>query len=353
MPRPRPPHLQRQRNRHGTLVWYVRIGRGPRIRIRGVYGTPEFDAAYQAAINGEQPRPAGKAAKGTLAWLLAQYHETGAWTSLSMATRRQRENIFRQVLKTAGHEPFANITGKAIQAGIDRRKPSQARHFVDAMRGLFQWAVAAEHVTKDPTEGKAVAKIKSDGFPAWDEEDIARFQERWPHGTRERVAHDVLLYTGLRRGDAVLLGKQHVKNGVARLTTQKNGERVVIPIEPELEETLRIGPCGELVFIAASDGRPLRKESFGNWFGGACRSAGIKKSAHGLRKAGATRDCNRGWTESELEAKYGWRGGRMASHYTRTMNRERLAIQAAERTATRTSMPSPSGEVRAKTEKEQ
>jgi integrase len=353
MTRPRPPHLQRQRNRHGTLVWYVRIGKGPRVRIRGVYGTPEFDAAYQAAINGEQPRPAGKAAKGTLAWLLAQYRETGAWTSLSMATRRQRENIFRQVLKTAGHEPFASITGKAIQAGIDRRKPSQARHFVDAMRGLFKWAVAAEHVKTDPTAGKAVAKVKSDGFPAWEEEDIARFQERWPHGTRERVAHDVLLYTGLRRGDAVQFGKQHVKSGVARLTTQKTGERVVIPIEPELEETLRIGPCGELFYIAALDGKPFRKESFGNWFHDACRAAGIKKSAHGLRKAGATRDANRGWSESELEAKYGWRGGRMASHYTRTMNRERLAIQAAERTTTRTSMPSPHGEVRAETKKGQ
>jgi hypothetical protein len=35
----------------------------------------------------------------------------------------------------------------------------------------------------------------------------------------ERVAHDLLLYTGLRRGDAVALRRQHVKNGVARLTT--------------------------------------------------------------------------------------------------------------------------------------
>lgn len=35
MPRPRPPHLQRQVTQHGKVVWYVRIGRGPRVRIRG------------------------------------------------------------------------------------------------------------------------------------------------------------------------------------------------------------------------------------------------------------------------------------------------------------------------------
>jgi hypothetical protein len=82
------------------------------------------------------------------------------------------------------------------------------------------------------------------------------------------------------------------------LTTEKTGERVVIPIESELEETLRAGPCGEMSFIAADDGKPMKKESFGNWFRDACRAAGIKKSAHGLRKAGATRDVNRGWSEA-------------------------------------------------------
>jgi len=86
-----------------------------------------------------------------------------------------------------------------------------------------------------------------------------------------------------------------------------------------------------LTFICGENGRQKVKESFGNWFRDACCAAGIRKSAHGLRKASATRDANNGFTESELEAKYGWRGGQMASKYTRTMNRERLSIQAAKR----------------------
>jgi hypothetical protein len=40
MPRPRPPHLQRQVSRHGKTVWYVRIGKGPRIRIHSPFGSP-------------------------------------------------------------------------------------------------------------------------------------------------------------------------------------------------------------------------------------------------------------------------------------------------------------------------
>jgi hypothetical protein len=38
---------------HGRPVWYVRIGKGPRIRIKAEYGTLEFETAYQAAISGE------------------------------------------------------------------------------------------------------------------------------------------------------------------------------------------------------------------------------------------------------------------------------------------------------------
>jgi len=60
MPRPRLPNLYQERTRYGALVCYVRVGKGPRTLIRGVYGTAEFKAAYLAAIAGEfgAPKPA-------------------------------------------------------------------------------------------------------------------------------------------------------------------------------------------------------------------------------------------------------------------------------------------------------
>lgn len=45
---PRPPHLNREVTRHGKVLWYVRIDKGPRIRVAD-YGTPEFEASYQKA----------------------------------------------------------------------------------------------------------------------------------------------------------------------------------------------------------------------------------------------------------------------------------------------------------------
>jgi hypothetical protein len=126
MPRPRPPHLHRETNRHGKLVWYVREGKGPRIRIKAIYGTPEFDEAYRAAINGESPRATTRLARGSLEWLWMLYRQTNSWTDLSLATRKQRENIMRGVLKTGGNKPLSSITGAAIKQGVDRRKPFAA-----------------------------------------------------------------------------------------------------------------------------------------------------------------------------------------------------------------------------------
>lgn len=360
MPRPRPPHLHRETTRHGKAVWYVRVGKGPRIRIKAEYGSDEFQAEYQAAIDGApRPKP-GAPAVESLAWLIARYRETGAWLNeLSAATRRQRENIFRQVMKTAGDKPYARIARKDIEAGKDRRKntPAQARNFLDAMRGLFRWAKDAGHRKDDPTEGVHNPKRKdTGGFPAWTEEDCERYERRWPVGTKERVWFDVLCYTGGRRGDAVRIGWQHVRDGVATFRTEKSQNKVTvaIPILPVLQRTLEAGPTGDMTFIVGANGLPLAKETFGNYFSAAARMAGVRKSAHGVRKIAATRAANNGASVSQLNAIFGWKGTAMAAHYTREADRRRLAIEAAHKLANENekSMPAPCNPVRASAEKD-
>jgi len=93
----------------------------------------------------------------------------------------------------------------------------------------------------------------------------------------------------------------------------------------------------------------MTKESFGNAFSDACRKAGVNKSAHGLRKIGATRAANNGATVAQLNAIFGWTGSKMASLYTQTADRRRLAQDAITKLVneTATSIPSPSHKVRA------
>ena len=336
MPRPRPQHLHHERTRHGKLVWFVRIGHGPRTRIRSDFGTPEFNAEYKSALAGTAT-PKSTNNTGTLAWLVARYRETNAWTSLVLETRQRRENILLAVLESAGQEPYTAITKAVIVAGRERRTPTQAKHFLDAIRGLFKWAADAGLVEVDPTAGVAYPKLAdSDGFPPWNEEDVARYESKWAIGTRERVWLDVLLYTGLRRGDAARLGKQHVRGGMITIKTAKTKTEVVIPILPVLQRTLDVGPIGDLTFITSKDGKPYQsKHAFGNSFASAARAAGIVgKSAHGIRKLGATRLANGGATTEQLKAIFGWQSDKMASLYTRSADRRRMAMEAMGKIAT-------------------
>jgi integrase len=335
MPHPRPPYLQRETTRHDKTVWYVRRERrGPRVRLKAEFGTPEFWQEYQDALSGLSIRSA-KATAGSLAWLVERYRETSAWTTFSLATRRQRELILKHVLAAAGHVQAAKITAAHIASGRDSRSetPTASRHFLDTMRSLFGWAVEAQHIKTDPTLGVKYPKLpKTGGFIPWSEDDIATYEKRWPVGTRQRVWLDVLAYTGLRRGDVVQLGRQHVRDGVAYIKTEKTDTPVALPILPLLAQTLAAGPCGDLTFIIGANGRSLTKESFGKEFRKACRAAGLRnRSAHGLRKAAATRAAISGATLAQLNAIFGWTGAKMALHYIETADRTRLAGDAMEK----------------------
>jgi integrase len=67
----------------------------------------------------------------------------------------------------------------------------------------------------------------------------ARHSRRAGRAARGSGWHfDLLLYTGLRRGDAVRLGRLHVRNDVATIHTEKTGQRVTITILPPLLECI-------------------------------------------------------------------------------------------------------------------
>ena len=219
--------------------------------------------------------------------------------------------------------------------------PFAANNFLKTMRALFRWAKEDGLVKENPAAEVKPLSRKTPGFAPWTEEDVARYRTRWPLGTRQRVALEVFFNTGLRRGDAVRLGRQHVKDGVASLKAEKTGTTLFVPILPALEEAIAAGPAGNLVFICTESGQPTTKESFGNWFREACCEAGVKASAHGLRKLAAATVAEGGGSEKELQALFGWRSNDQSSIYTRNADNRRLAITAAAKLTGNNILPHP------------
>lgn len=342
VPKKLPPHLYAETTRHGRQVWYVRVGRGKRVRVREAFDTEAFWKAYREAVEGragEAQRAADpRNRQGTLAWLIVQYMASSAWTNgIKQATRKQRGAILAAVEQSAGKQLISSITREKIVEGRERRKdrPHAANNFVKAMRALFGWAVENGEKTgvrSDPTHNVSLLSSKNpDGFHSWSEEEAQRYEAKWPLGTRERLAFDLLVYTGLRRGDVVRIGRPHLRNRVLTIRTEKTGQMVAIPVLPPLQASFEATQCGELTFLATSrkDRRPFDKATFGNWFRKACKAAGVPGSAHGLRKLGATRAAENGASEAQLNAIFGWEeGSRESATYVKRASRARRAASA-------------------------
>lgn len=346
MPRPRLPHLQHQITRHGKLAFYVRLSREtPRVRIRGEYGGEQFMAEYRAAIAGVPVKAqAEQVSRASLQWLCDEWRESSHWFRTATSTKRQRENILARVLADNGKLPFAGITAAHILAGRERRMktPFAGNNFLKTMRALFAWAIEAGHCSQNPAAGVKFLSRKTGGHEPWTQDDVAAYRTRWAIGTRQRIALETIYLTGLRRGDACRLGRQHIgKDGIARIRMEKTGAVVTFPVHPYLAEVWAQGPCGDLTFICGAAGKPLAKEAFGTMFREWCREVGIVKSAHGLRKLAASEMADAGGSEIELQKAFGWATLGQSSVYTRGANAEALAKSAADKRFKNNSIPSP------------
>jgi integrase len=101
---------------------------------------------------------------------------------------------------------------------------------------------------------------------------------------------------------------------------------VDIPVLPRLAEVIEKTKSGHLTFLATEFGKPFSVAGFGNRFRQWCNEAGLENcSAHGLRKAAATRLAEAGATTQQIMAVTGHKSIGQVEVYTRDANRGALA----------------------------
>lgn len=331
MPRKLPLYVFAETTRHGKKVFYFRRGKGTRTRMPDPTSAT-FREEYAAALAGDaatRNKDPFVASPKSLRWLVVRYKESAAWKGLSDSTRYQRDRIFGNVIAKSGDEPFAAIDKRTMRRAMDKRAatPAQANSFLKAMRGLFQWALRNEHIQVDPCDGVDRVKDKSDGFPAWTIDDVILYRQQHPEGSKQRLAMEFMLLTGLRRGDMAQVGRQHIKNGVLTMRTSKTGSVVTIGLPQYLLDLIEATPITGMHLIGQDSGKPYTSESFGNMFRDWCDEAGVKKSAHGLRKLSATLAAEGGAAAHELMSQYGWAKISQAEIYTKGADRARLGVR--------------------------
>src|SRR4029077_8321935 len=100
---------------------------------------------------------------------------------------------------------------------------------------------------------------------------MRRAMRRHPIGSKARLAVDLLLYTGVRRSDAVRLGPQMERDGKLVFSENKGRSRIVktheLPILPPLRRSIDATQkqIGHLVYLVAASGQPQSAHAFGCW----------------------------------------------------------------------------------------
>lgn len=344
------PFLSQEVDRHSNRRIYVRRW-GRRVRLKEKLGTPEFMAEYaralaeldkRAPVTPTTVRPAAKV--GTLAWLGSLYFASTEFKALSSKSQQARRSILEECFREPhtdkdpepmGNCPIVHFSSSKVKRLRDLKvgKPGAANNRRKWLSTMFAWAIENNRASLNPVRDVKSVRYATDGFHTWTNAEVLQFEAQHPIGTKGRLALALLLLTGTRRSDMVRLGRQHIKDGVLRFVPQKTRKHRAAmsekPLLPELRAVIDASPCGDLTFLVTNYGKPFTANGFGNWFRERCDEAELPQcSAHGLRKAGATRAAENGATVNQLMALFDWESPRQAAVYTAKADRRKMAQTA-------------------------
>jgi integrase len=348
-------HVQHWIDHLGRKRFRFRRRGYPRIElpVNGDPNSPEFQAAYHAALRGEKTNAAlasvaARGGSGTVNAAITAYLASTTFNDdYSPSTRSARRPMLNSVSRLVGTLPLAKMDRGWLERWLETAPSKIVKSTrLMAIRPFLRWAIGVGLITVDPTVGIKVKVTASNGHATWTDEQIEQYRARHPIGTRARLGLELLLAVAARRGDGISLGRQHLKDGVLTFTQEKNRRRkpvtVEAPVSPELQAALSAcpSPPEALTFLTNEWGRPFGVKAFNAQFRKWCDEAGLPQSCkpHGLRKAAcrimAESDC----TVHEIKSVSGHRTLKEVERYTAAVDNKRLAIRARAKVAAATNV---------------
>jgi integrase len=353
-----PEYVSRFKDRHGKERLRFRRKGFPSRYFTSPLGTEAFREEYRrfnspdALMEAREDAAAGRSMPGSIGDLLRRYLAVPERLGPTEATRSKVRSILERfaagredrMVRDVRFDHVDAILSKARLKTVDERGRAvggveAARKLRKELRRFFGFAVKLGWLINNPVEDSQSIKVapgeRSTGYHTWSEDDIAQYRARWPLGTKQRLAMELILWTDQRKVDAIHLGRQHVRDGKFVIRQSKTGKRLVLPIAPPLAAAIEAMPRSDaMCFIMTEWGRPFSVKGFGGWFREQCDAAGLRKcSAHGLRKATMRRMAELEMPNKSLKSVSGHSKDEEVARYVEAADQERLAERAIRRVA--------------------
>lgn len=329
------PNVSPMRDRHGKVRYRFRKKGMATVYLPGLPGSPEFAAAYEAAAAGAKALVIGqgRTKPGTFNALAVAAYESAEWSALAPTTQRNYRGVMERLRPIHGDKPVRGMNSGHVLKMRDQIEGQAARNnFIKALRWFLTFAVSRNLRQDNPAMAIKKIRYQTEGYHTWTEAEVEAFEKHWPIGTKQRLAMDLLLYTGQRSADVRMMGRQHVIPAGIRVRQSKTGSELTIAIHPRLEASLATVPGNQLLFLPTQYGEPYTATGFYKWLKAACRDAGAPEcSPHGLRKCIATRLADAGCSHSEIMAVTGHKNPKEVETYIRARDQRRLSASAMAR----------------------
>lgn len=292
-------HKVRRKTATGWNVHYYDRVTG--IKLRGVYGSPEFIADLNKAR-----QQAGSKEEGTLAELMRCYLSSKAFRKTAPSTQRAYKYTLNRIDKLWGTIPLKAIESVKFRQMIEEWAEKQA---ISEPKGVDNVTVCLGMMMK---EGVAKGKIERNvlaAFPKfyksdrsekiWTPENVARFISYAPKELHQVMI--VALYSGQRRGDIMALQwSQYDGEGIS-IIQEKTKRRVYVPCVRPLKLMLDEIRQDTGPILKQANGRPWKGTTLNKAWLQTCKKAGIEGlHFHDLRGTAVTRLAEAGCEVAEI-----------------------------------------------------
>jgi integrase len=253
--------------------------------LPGKPGSPEFNAAYNAAI-ARKVMPAA----GVLLSLLNRFQESGEFLHrISERTRRDYVKQIKRVERAFADFPIKALADREARAvflewrdELAQTSLRQADYAYGTLARVLSWALKRGMIDINPCAegGKLYHGTRVERI--WTDADVARFLDMAPALMRLPIL--LAINTGQRQGDLRRLPWSAYDGTVIKIRQRKTGVPLPVPVSDELKAALDAASRVSPVMLVNSDGKPWSESGFQSAWGKATARAGIKGlTFHDLR----------------------------------------------------------------------
>jgi integrase len=351
------PYIERNKSRHRTMRYYLRID-GKRIcRLPDDITSEEFSSAYwkarkaaEKALNRQEaakPITSLTVRPNSFKWLCLEYMATDAFKSLDDTTRTKRRLIMESMWverikpedeadqRTFAQMPLSAMDSENVRVLRDRKRetPFAADERLKILRQVFDTAKDGKPIIDNVARFVEPFRAKTDGHATATPAHLEQFILHHGKQSKAVLAISLMMFTGFRVSDLAVIGPPHRQRDFFKLRLFKNRNRTPVDIEiaihPLLEGVLNMHPLMGMTYMITEQNKPYSIKGLGNRIAAWFEQAGLPHlTAHSVRKGLATDQAHNEATDSMLEAMFGWKDGKTSKIYTRNAERSRLARQA-------------------------